>query len=84
LQGEYARTRVTCRSDDAGIIVEIGAREGSFVPERTRVVVELRGLEKAPSQVLVGGNPAEATFDDGTVTVSLDASADARTVEVRR
>ena len=84
LQGEYARTRVTCRSDDAGIIVEIGAREGSFVPERTRVVVELRGLEKAPSQVLVGGNPAEATFDDGTVTVSLDASAEARTVEVRR
>ena len=60
------------------------AREGSFVPERTRVMVELSGLEKAPSQVLVGGNPAEATFDDGTVTVSLDASADARTVEVRR
>lgn len=82
--GGYARTQITCRSDDHGIVLRIEAREGRFTPERTAVELAVRGLTARPEAVLVDGRPVETRYDAGTLTVRLPERAEARTVEIRR
>jgi alpha-glucosidase len=80
-RGEYARRSIACESSDERITVHIGEREGSFVPERREVRLELRGV---PAQsVLVDGEERETEQgSDGVLTVPLGEEAGATTVEV--
>src|SRR3712207_939221 len=71
-RGEYARRRVVCEVLGGGISVRFDEREGSFVPERRTVNLELRGATR-PESVTANGEEAEWSFEeaDGKLTVSL-------------
>src|SRR5918992_3519058 len=84
--GEYARRNISCEESRGHITVRIGEREGSFVPEREELRLELRGFGSAPESVAVNGESVESSYDEetGTVTVSLGETGDAVTAEVVR
>lgn len=80
--GEFARRSVSCDASHERVTVRLGEREGSFVPERREVVLELRGVG-SPQSVLVDGEEREPGYaEDGALTVSIGEARDAATVEV--
>ena len=79
--GEYARRDLSCDTSHDRVTVRLGEREGSFVPERREVILELRGIESAQS-VLVDGEEHDPVYQEGALTVSLGEEAGAVTVEV--
>lgn len=82
--GEYARRALSCETTAAGITVRIGEREGSFAPERSEVLLELRGIGE-PRSVAVAGEEREwrsADGPDGGIVVPLTETGEAVTVEV--
>ena len=87
-EGEYARRRVACERSGRSTVVRLEEREGSFVPERREVRLELRGLSFTPQAVLVdGANVAEGPGwwreEGGAVIIPLPEGTGASTVEVR-
>ena len=84
--GEYARRAVSCEEDSGRVTVRIGEREGSFVPQREELRLELRGFGSAPESVTVNGEGVESSYDEEarTVTLSLGEAGDALTAEVVR
>ncbi|HEX2728213.1 MAG TPA: glycoside hydrolase family 31 protein [Rubrobacteraceae bacterium] len=84
-EGEYARRSVACEVLSGDIAVRIGAREGSFVPERESAHLELRGVNTRPESVLVNGEEADWGYEEagGNITVRLAETADEVSVEVR-
>lgn len=81
--GEYARRSVHCETGANSMTVNLSAREGSYVPERQSVVLELRGVSARPQSVNVDGEAANFEHEPGTLRVKLDESASATTVGVR-
>ncbi len=82
-QGAHARTRLTCATTATGVRLTVGAREGSYVPERERMVIELRGVNAARS-VTVNGEPvADWWVEEGALCVTCVVSEREQTVEVR-
>jgi alpha-glucosidase len=79
--GEYARRTVSCEASGGRIAVRISAREGSYVPERGELLLELRGVEN-PRSVRVDGESREMRSVDGATVVSLEESARGVSVEV--
>jgi alpha-glucosidase len=79
--GEYARRRISCESSDARITIGLGEREGSFVPERKEVRLELRGVTTAQS-VTVNGEEREPDHGENGLIVSLGEEAGPATIEV--
>jgi alpha-glucosidase len=79
--GAYARREVSCEAWEDRITVRLGAREGSFVPQRETVLLELRGVE-APGNVSVDGEVAESLPVEGGIRVTLPETAAGTTVEV--
>ncbi len=81
--GDHARTTVRCAVDERGARVHVGERRGGHRAMWTALELELRGLGDA-AEVLVDGAPHDGwRAGDGAVVVSLDASPDAREVQVR-
>ena len=81
-RGEYARRGVSCETSDERITIRIGEREGTFVPRRGEVRLELRGFTEARSVLVDGEDGGFDRAEDGALTVSLGEEAGARTVEV--
>jgi alpha-glucosidase len=81
-KGEYARRTISCESSDGRITVRVGEREGSFVPERKEVRLELRGVETAQSILVDGGERELALGEDGALTVSLGEGPSSTIVEI--
>jgi alpha-glucosidase len=79
--GEYARRRISCESSDDRITIRIGEREGSFVPERREVRLELRGVTTAQS-AMVNGEEHEPDHGENVLTVAFGEEAGPATVEV--
>jgi alpha-glucosidase len=79
--GEYARRSVSCESSDGRVLVQLGEREGSFVPGRQEVRLELRGVT-AQSVLVDGGEREPEQGEDGPLIVSLDEKAGPTTIEV--
>jgi len=83
--GEYARRAVICEVLNGSIAVRLGGREGSFVPKRKSVHLELRGVNTRAKSVSV--NSEEANWDyheaDGRITVRLAESAGETTIATR-
>ncbi|MDP9411012.1 MAG: glycoside hydrolase family 31 protein [Actinomycetota bacterium] len=79
--GGYARRVVSCDTSHDRVVVRLGEREGSFVPERRQVILELRGIDAAQS-VLVDGEARDPSHANGALSVSLGEEARAATVEV--
>jgi len=84
--GEYARRIISCEESGGRVTVRIGEREGSFVPERDEVRLELRGFGSAPESAELDGEAVELRYGeaDKTVVVSLEETGEAVTVEVLR
>ena len=79
--GEYARRRISCESSDNRITIRLGEREGSFVPERGEVRLELRGVTAA-QDVTVNGEEREPDLGENVLTVALGEEEGPVTVEV--
>jgi alpha-glucosidase len=82
-RGEYASRRVVCEVSGDGISVRLGEREGSFVPERSSVKLELGGVSTRPRNVLANGEEADWRYEEGRLVVSLAEGVSETTVEVR-
>jgi alpha-glucosidase len=84
--GEYARRNISCEESRGHITVRIGEREGSFVPEREELRLELRGFGSAPESVAVNGESVESGYDEEsrTVLVPLRETDGALDVEILR
>ena len=81
-EGEYARRGISCESSEDRIIVRIGEREGSFVPERNEVRLKLRGVAAAQSVLVDGEERGPEREEDGALVVSLGEEAGSTLVEV--
>ena len=83
---EYARRTISCGESGGRITVRLGEREGSFVPEREVLHLELRAFGTTPNSVEVDGEGAESHYDEesGTVLVPLQETGGALTVEILR
>jgi alpha-glucosidase len=84
--GEYARRTISCEESGGRITVRLREREGSFVPEREVLHLELRAFGTTPDSVEVEGEGAESHYDEesGTVLVPLQETGGALTVEILR
>ncbi|MGI8909064.1 MAG: glycoside hydrolase family 31 protein [Rubrobacteraceae bacterium] len=84
--GEFARRAVSCEESGGLVTVRIGEREGSFVPERREIRLELRGFVSVPGSASVNGEAVEPHYDEdgGAVAVILEEAGDPVTIEVRR
>ena len=83
--GEYVRRAMICEVLNGSIAVRLGASEGSFVPGRESVHLELRGVNTRPENVSVNGEEADWDYHeaDGRITVRLAESPEETTVELR-
>jgi alpha-glucosidase len=79
--GDYARRTVLCEAAEDRITVRLSEREGSYVPERRELYLELRGVED-PRSVLANGEDAQFRTGEGVTVVLLEETAEAVTVEV--
>ena len=82
--GAFARRTVSCEESGDRITVRVGAREGSFAPQRETLRLELRGFSSAPDSVAVNGESADSSHEDGTLFVSLQETDAEITVEIVR
>jgi hypothetical protein len=81
-EGEYARRGISCDQSENRITIRLGEREGSFVPERQEIRLELHGITAAQG-FLIGGEEREPEHgESGSLTVSLGEEAGPTTVEV--
>jgi alpha-glucosidase len=84
-RGEYARRGVICEVLGGSISVRLTEQEGSFVPERGSVHLELVGVNTRPENVLTNGEEADWDYEEagGKIVVPLGEDATETTVEVR-
>jgi alpha-glucosidase len=80
--GEYARRRISCESSDDRLTIGLGERQGSFVPERQEIRLELRGITTAQGVTVNDEEHAPDRVEDGALTVVLGEEAAPRKVEV--
>jgi alpha-glucosidase len=83
-RGEYARRRVICEVSETGALVSLSKREGSFVPERSSMNLELRRVSTRPDNVLANGQEAEWSYEeaDRKLLVRLEEHVGEAVVEV--
>lgn len=68
-QGEFLRMGFTCRLTEGGLIVEVGAHEGSFAPWWTQLAIEVYGAGKPAASATAfaldgsGAAPVSGGFD---------------------
>ncbi|HJQ29705.1 MAG TPA: glycoside hydrolase family 31 protein [Rubrobacter sp.] len=79
--GEYARRSISCEFSDDRITINLGGREGSFVPNRQEVRLELRGVTTAQN-VRVNGGEREPDHGENRLTISLGEETAPASVEV--
>jgi alpha-glucosidase len=84
VDGQYARRAIACEVDAGNIRVEVGEREGAFVPARRNIRLELRGIASEPKAVQVGKAPATWHFDSDqrSLFVDLRESASSQVIHV--
>ena len=81
-EGEYARRTISCESSEDRIAIRVGEREGTFVPERSEIRIELPGVTVARSVLVDGEERGPEYGEDGALTVSLGEGTGSKTVEV--
>jgi alpha-glucosidase len=72
LNGFYARRSITCEVEAGSIRVVIGEKEGTFVPDRRQVRLELREIASEPKAVDAGGAPAGWRYDPAQRRLVVD------------
>jgi alpha-glucosidase len=84
--GEYSRRAISCEVSRGHITVRIGEREGSFVPEREELRLELRGFGSAPESVALNSEEIESSYreENRILLVPLSETDGALDVEILR
>jgi alpha-glucosidase len=84
LSGVYARRTVTCELEAGHIRVVIGEREGTLVPARRHLRLELRGMANEPAGVQSGAAPASWQYDpeQRRLIVDLPETAAAQSIDL--
>jgi alpha-glucosidase len=84
-RGEYARRSVVCEASEGGISVRLGEREGSFIPERGSVNLEIRGVDTRPERMSVNGEEANWSYEETgkKLVIRLAEEAGETVVEAR-
>jgi alpha-glucosidase len=85
MNGSYARRQIACELGAGHIRVVIGLQEGTFVPTRRHVRLELHEIASEPKSVRSGQAPATWRYDPAhrRLTVDLDQTASSRVIDVR-
>lgn len=85
LNGFYGRRAVTCEVEDGIIRVEIGEREGTYVPTRRHIRLELREIASEPVAVHVGKATAAWAYDleQRRLVVDLHETASSQSIDLR-
>ena len=81
-RGEYARRSVVCEASGDEFSIRLNKREGSFVPERSSVNLEVRGLNTRPQNVSVNGEEADWHYEEDGSTLIVPMAEDAGEVVV--
>jgi alpha-glucosidase len=63
-RGEYSRRALGCEVSLGEISIRLGKREGSFVPERSSVNLELRGIDACPRSVTANGEETDWSYQE--------------------
>lgn len=84
LNGVYARRTITCEVEGGHILIVIGEQEGSFVPTRQCIRLELREVASEPEAVRLGKTSAtwHYTTEQRRLIVDLDTSAFSQLIEL--
>ena len=72
LNGVYARRTITCEGEEGSIRVVLGEQEGTFVPTRRRIRLELREIASEPEAVQVGETSAAWWYDPEQRRLTFD------------
>ena len=85
MSGAYARRQITCELGAGHIRVVIGAQEGTFVPTRRHVRLELHEIASEPESVHSGQAPVTWRYDPAhrRLIVDLDETASSQVIDVR-
>jgi alpha-glucosidase len=71
--GDFLRMSFTCEmSPDHGVILHIGRHEGSYPAWWRQIAVEINGLSRKPSSVIVDGQAATFRPGDHSVTIMVE------------
>lgn len=84
LHGGYARRVVTSEVEAGNIRVVLGTREGTFVPTRQHIRLELRGILAKPENVQVGEMSATWQYDakQRHLVIDLNETAHAQSIDL--
>jgi alpha-glucosidase len=84
LNGSYARRAITCTVQAGKFRVAIGEREGTFVPERRHIRLELREIASEPKSVQSGKASAAWRYEPGQrkLFVELHETASPQLIDV--
>lgn len=75
VNGVYARRVITCEREERYIHILISEQEGSFVPLRQRLCLELRELPAEPEMVLLGEVQPDWRYDPTARSLFIDLEA---------
>jgi alpha-glucosidase len=84
LNGFYARREIKCEVEAGDIRVVMGEQEGTFVPARRHVRLELRGIASEPESVQLGNGSATWHHDPERrlLIVDLHATASSQSIDL--
>ena len=84
LNGFYARRAITCEVEDGNIRLAIGEQDGSLVPARRQVRLELRGIASEPRAVRAGNAPTAWRYDpeQRRLVIDLQETAASQSIDL--
>ena len=84
LNGFYARRAISCQLEAGSIRVVIGEQEGTFVPERRHLRLELREIASAPQAVQLGEASAAWRYEpeQRRLVIELPETASSQVIDV--
>jgi len=83
-RGSYARTSIACSASSRTVTVRLGAPEGDFVPERTRLELDVRGCAMVAGVRIDGRAARRWRQEDDRLIISLSGAVRGRTIEIQR
>ncbi|HET8913677.1 MAG TPA: glycoside hydrolase family 31 protein [Ktedonobacteraceae bacterium] len=84
LNGTYARRTITCEGENKHIRVLLGEQEGSFIPPRQQIRLELREVASEPQTVLLEESSIEwlYNYEQRSVIIELKETSRAQTINL--
>jgi alpha-glucosidase len=83
LQGVYARRTIACTVEAGSMRVMLSEQEGTFVPARQHIRLELRAIPSPPKTVLLGASQVVTwSYDPGQWCIIIDLEETAQSIDV--